>query len=147
MKKLFLIGAVVVLFLACSKDKFQTKPQISIKAYSNKSREVTPNQNLDITFSYTDKEGDIGTGRLLYYPTRLNIIPLANGDKYLDSVIYQIPDLPDYDKGDINFAMRWNDFHKSDTENDTLLIKFQVEDRAGNRSDTISSDVLVVLKQ
>ncbi len=145
MKKILLISTVFVLIIACSKDKFQTKPQISIKSYNTKV--VQSNQNLEITFVYTDKEGDLGNGQFVYYPIRLNINTLPVGTGYVDSVVNVISgDLPNIDKGDINLALPWVDLHKSNAENDTILLKFVVVDRAGNRSDTLTSDRLVILK-
>lgn len=144
MKKVFLISAVFVLLLACSKDKFQTKPQISIKAYSTK--ELAIGQTMDITFTYTDKEGDLGDGKFIYYVKRQNIKPADNGAVYPDSVVNTIsPDLPNIDKGDINLHFSYFDLKLSNVESDSVLIKFQVVDRAGNRSDTITSDKLVIV--
>jgi hypothetical protein len=51
------LTVLVLLALACNKDKFQTKPTISIKSMNTEF--VPLNGTLVITLECTDKEGDV----------------------------------------------------------------------------------------
>jgi hypothetical protein len=153
MKKLLIAGFVVIVLLACNKDKFQTKPQIKLKSLS--TTVVPVNGNLIITLSYTDKEGDI-SDTLFFIKQRLNKRIVAT---LRDSITYPIPEFPNYDKGEIGLALRYDDHLKSAiaapsipgsnppaVESDTLNIKIWIHDKAGNSSDTVSTGQVVVLR-
>ena len=144
-RNLYLSVAVLALLAACGKDKFETKPQIKVKSVNTT---VLPlNGTLDINLSFTDKEGDISQGKLVYYPQRLNRRALpSNVDKYLDSISLGLPKFPDETLGEMQLSLRYNDLHKSPIENDTIRIRFVAVDRAGHRSDTVNTDRLVILK-
>lgn len=139
----FLIPTLMIIAIACSKDKYQTRPQIELKSYD--PDKIIPFQGqMTITFDYTDKEGDIGGGQFVYYPKRLNIIPYD--PPYVDSVVTPLAtDIPDKAKGQVQLNLTWLDMHKSDAENDTVQMYFVLVDRAGNRSDSVASDKFVVI--
>jgi len=153
MKKLLIAGFVLIVLFACNKDKFQTKPQISLKSLSTKV--VPVGGNLIVTLSYTDKEGDI-SDTLFFKKERLNkrVVPTLR-----DSIKYPIPDFPAYDKGEIGLALRYEDHLKSAqaapsipgsnppaVESDTLNIKIWIHDKAGNSSDTVSTGPVVIIR-
>jgi hypothetical protein len=145
MKKLVIIATIFIAFLSCNKDKFQTKPQISIKSYNTKA--LPPSQELVIKLNYTDKEGDLANGRLMYIPKRLNRRPIPNGGTIIDSVPNALaPDFPDTDKGELELRLDHAVLKTIADENDTLLFRFVLVDRAGNKSDTVTSDNIVILK-
>jgi len=153
MKKLVIACSVLIVLLACNKDKFQTKPQIELKSLSTK---VVPiNGNLIITLSYTDKEGDISDS-LFFAKIRLNKQPTAT---IRDTIAYPIPEFPNYDKGEIDLNLRYDDHLKSAInppviqgsvpvayQPDTLNIKIWIHDKAGNCSDTVSTGQVIVLR-
>jgi len=144
MKKIFLIAIVVGALIACNKDKFKTQPQIEITSYNTK--EVSPGQDMVIQLKFTDKEGDISNGTFIYVPKRLNIRPVPPDLEYLvDSSV--IPTFPDQTSGTFEFRLPWNFLHKSDIENDSIYFSFIAVDRGGNRSDTVNSDKIVILRQ
>jgi len=74
---------------ACHKDKFQTKPTISVKEI-NTTDVPAPDGTLRITLECTDKEGDEGGGQLTYVRVRTNSTA--------------IPDPTNNDKADTAFA-------------------------------------------
>lgn len=143
MKK-FIPFLLVTFLVACDKDKFETKPQIEIDSYNTKV--LPPHADLIINLKFTDKEGDLGNGSFTYIPTRLNRRRLPAGQEYSD-VTETIPEFSDHNKGELELRLAWRDLHKSDLENDTINIKFVAVDRAGNTSDTVQSDQLVILRQ
>ncbi|MFT3935554.1 MAG: hypothetical protein QM726_18145 [Chitinophagaceae bacterium] len=153
MKKILIPGFVLIVLIACNKSKFQTKPQISIKSLS--STTVPVGGNLNITLSYTDKEGDI-SDTLFLKKIRLNQRVVAT---VRDSLKFKIPDFPNYDKGEIGVDLAYENYLKSaiaapdqpgsnpvTKEPDTLNIKIWIHDKAGNVSDTVSTGRIIVLR-
>ena len=145
MKKLLIAALALTVMIACSKDKFQTKPQISVKDYS--SREIGQDGVLEIRLNYTDKEGDVGQGEFFGERIRTNLRPLGGADNNLaDTLIYPIPEMPNIDKGVLIMTLNYGFLKESQVENDTLVFKIAVKDRAGNASDTLTTDKIVILK-
>jgi len=145
MKKLLIAGFVLIVLLACNKDKFQTKPQITIKDYSSKV--IEQGGTLEVRLNYTDKEGDVGQGAFYGVRMRQNTRPLASTDNnQTDTLRYNIPEMPDIDKGVLIMKLEYAFLKESLTENDTLVFKIAIKDRAGNASDTLTTDKLIILK-
>ena len=155
MKKVLLVGFVLIVLFACSKNKFQTKPQISVKSVS--TRVVPINGDLTITLSYTDKEGDISDS-LFFIKKRLNK-RFAATISGRDTIGYPIPDFPNYDKGEIGMALRYQDHLISaqspntipgsnpvQYEPDSLDFKIWIIDKAKNVSDTVSTGLITILR-
>lgn len=149
MKKNLVLVSLFVLVIACNKDKFQTKPQISLKSIT----EYVPKQGqLLAVIHYTDKEGDI-QDTLFAIQQRINIRGRATG--LLAS--YPIPkNMPDNSQGDINLTLNWGQHLTSFTdipvpgagqnakEPDSLIFRFVLKDKANNVSDTLVSPLVIV---
>ena len=152
MKKLLIAGFILIVLFACNKDKYQTKPQISIKSINPSV--VPTNGGLTITLSFTDKEGDI-SDTLFLKKIRLNktVVPTIR-----DSIRYKIPDFPNYSKGDIDVALDYQTVLSainpppipgsvpSRAQPDTLIIKLWIRDKGGNVSDTVTTGQVVVIR-
>lgn len=151
MKTKLLAPVIIILVLiACSKDKFQTKPQITVKSVS--SYEIPVNGSLKVILEFTDKEGDVDDS-LFVKKQRLNqrVVPTIR-----DSLRYKIPEFPDETKGQMEVFMDYQailsailppNIPGSDPpqkESDTLSVKFAVRDQAGNTSDTVSIGTVIV---
>jgi len=151
MKKILLIIAIALTaMIACNKDKFQTKPQVKVKDYN--SKEIGLNVPLVITLEVTDKEGDVDDS-LFVIRQRLNIKNTAPVATYK----FDVPAFPDKSTAEfqINFPFSTslvaglNRIQIPNTdprkyEIDTLIFKFVVKDKAGNVSDTATSDRIYV---
>jgi hypothetical protein len=145
MNKLIIAGLALIALIACNKDKFQTKPQITIRDYS--SKEISQGGTLEVRLNYTDKEGDVGQGSFFGARLRQNIRALNPTDNdQLDTLRYSLPEMPDIDKGVIVMKLDYNFLKESLTENDTIVFKIAIKDRAGNASDTLTTDKLVIKK-
>lgn len=57
MKKTILLLVLIVSLVACTKDKFKTEPQVEIKSIS--PRQAQKGQNITVTATVRDKEGDL----------------------------------------------------------------------------------------
>lgn len=146
--KLKVIIAVftALIFIACGKDQFQTRPQLKIKSIN--SNVVPPGGVLVIMLEYTDKEGDLGEDTLVSIRRRLNRRPLPPGGASVDTLFNIIPKFPEKNKGGLEVKFQWANYLKqSDIENDTIFFKFIAKDRAGNTSDTISTEKIIILRQ
>ncbi len=136
------IFSMTLLLIACGKDKFETKPKLEIKDYS--SKEVFPGGELRIRINYFDKEGDLNGSPVIGILKRINFIPLPAGQDKVDTFRNNLPDFPPKDNGEISFQLPYDFLKESQTENDTVIFRFAVEDRAGNKSDTITSEPVVI---
>jgi hypothetical protein len=148
MKKItpaILISSVLFILFACGKDKFETKPLIEVKSYS--SKEIREHGILTIRLNYFDKEGDLGTGPFWAARYRINALPLGTSDAdRADTLNYALPEFPARDKGEISFQLDYDNFLKeSFTQNDTIFFRIAVSDKAGNNSDTIDTEPIVIL--
>jgi hypothetical protein len=149
MKKLLWSAPVLFFLIACDKDKFQTKPQISLKSITD----YVPFQGiLEVSLTFTDKEGDLGEGTLFYLPVLQNVRPLAPSIPLppYDTVRYPIPEFPEKSKGEMKLNLNRNDIYKEiqqrggTDKNDTLIFRIYVRDKAGNTSDTLITSKVVV---
>jgi hypothetical protein len=147
--------SLVILLIACDKDKFETKPKLEIKDYNTK--ELYQGQDLRIRINYYDKEGDLDGGLAYAIRQRLNVLPLGLGDNDKVDTFPNtsnptaLPDFPPQDKGELTFQLDWASLIESApsndpnvTKNDTVIFRFVVTDRAGNTSDTINTDRIVL---
>jgi hypothetical protein len=141
--KLLPVAALVVL-IACSKDKFQTKPSIEVKSLSTKEVPA-PNGTMNLRLTFTDKEGDLGNGVLTYIRVRTNVTPIPNPGTYdkIDTIRTPIPEFPAKNKGEIDILFDYNFMDEDPNRNDTMFFKITVMDLGGNSSDTISTPLVV----
>ena len=141
---IFALVLIIAVVASCGKDKFKTQPQIEIKSINKKT--IGRQDILTIRLRFTDKEGDLANGKFVYIPKRLNIRPLPPTIPTYDSVRLPIPTFPNENDGEFDLELAWINLHKSDIENDTITMRFVVVDRGNNKSDTVSTDKLVILK-
>lgn len=133
-----------ILFAACSKDKFETKPKIEFAEYD---KIIAPNGILNFRLTYYDKEGDLDGGSLVALRVRLNNNPPIAPSQYKPELYtYTLPAFPSKDKAELSFQLPHSSLDESPTLNDTMLFKIVVTDRAGNESDTLVSDKIVALQ-
>jgi len=134
---------IVCVLTACHKDKFQTKPTISVREIN--SPDVPIGGTLRITLECTDKEGDEGNGELTYIRVRTNSTPIpdpGNNDK-ADTAIAAVPDFPSKDKVEMTLDIPYSFLDEDPTRNDTMFFKLTLRDRGNNQSDTISTTQIV----
>jgi len=127
----------LVLAFACSKDKLETKPTIKVKDLNG--TEIPQGAILQVTLEYSDKEGDLGAGEVTYVRDRLNIRPVPGAFDKADTARYVLPVFPNRETGDIVIDIPYDFMDEDPNDNDTMVFRFMVIDRAGNKSDTINS--------
>jgi hypothetical protein len=136
---------------ACDKNEFNTKPTLKLRSVNTK--EVPVNGTLSFEFDVTDKEGDI-TDTLWIRKIRLNkrVVPT-----FRDSFKIQVPQVNKIQKAIFRVDLTYENYLKSainpprsgspsKEENDTLLFKFVLRDKAKNTSDTFTSEPTVIIR-
>src|SRR5687768_5025356 len=103
MKAILIVLSSIWIFVACSKDSFETKPKIDIKSATPKV--VPQNGSMIINLDFTDKEGDLEA--VYIWKTRLNKIVRPT---VRDSISPAIPDFPKNQKGEIELNLDYQ-FH------------------------------------
>ena len=148
MRNTIIIAVISLMIIGCTKDKFTTKPQLKFKKV-NKDVFATGDE-LIITLSFTDKEGDL-PGKFFIQ----RVTPSCLADTiFKDSTI--LPDFPVSPslEGDIivNYSVGTNNGHAGImtlapgecNSSDTCFFKFVLADKAGNKSDTAVSSIIVI---
>ncbi|MCY7310810.1 MAG: hypothetical protein LH619_08530 [Chitinophagaceae bacterium] len=150
---LFVIVAVVVTMIACSKDKFLTKPTITVKSINGNF--IPLNGTFVITLECTDKEGDVQDS-VIIIKKRLNKRVVAT---IRDTIRYKFPVFPKNTRTQIQATLDYQSIlsafnppfipgsNPAKRELDTLILRMAVRDKAGNTSDTISSPTIYVFRQ
>ena len=150
---LFVLVTLVVIAIACSKDKFLTKPTITVKSVNQNF--IPLNGTLVITLECTDKEGDVQDS-VIIIKKRLNKRVVAT---IRDTIRYKFPVFPVNTKTQIQASLDYQSilsalnppFISGSTppkrEVDTLVLRMAVRDKAGNTSDTILSPTIYVFRQ
>lgn len=147
MRVIYAVLALMLFAVACTKDKFTTKPQLRMRRVN--SNEIFGNQNLVFTILLTDKEGDFSS----YFGIGANT-PSCHASDFTDSTLFKIPDefIASKNKsGDIVLTLSKAQRHSNlcqgpggTFKTDTTVYKFWTKDLEGNVSDTIWSDPIII---
>ena len=149
MKQILTYSCIVLALVACDKDKFETKPKLEVESLSTDF--VPRNQDLRITLSFTDKEGDVDDS-LYVIRTRTN---KRGPFTPVNPSRYKIPEFPNQSEGEIELTLPYSlgltsgfssviaPGNPPTREPDTLILKFVLKDKAKNVSDTATANVIV----
>jgi hypothetical protein len=149
---LFVLTVFAVIAVACNKDKFQTKPTISIKSLNTEF--VPLNGSLIITLDCTDKQGDVQDS-VIIIKKRLNrrVVPTLR-----DTLRYRFPRFPLSPRTEVVATLDYQSIisaisppnipgtNPAQKELDTLILRLAVRDKAGNISDTITTNRIIVVR-
>jgi hypothetical protein len=151
MQKLVLYSSLCLMVIAaCSKDKFQDAPNVTIKSIN--PTQVPLQSPVSIEMEFTDKQGDPDS--VFLFKKRLNsvqvpVLPNAN-------LAYGLPDFPEKTKGTLKVTLFYNTElvtaqkprdqigAPNNKEPDTIVFKIVVKDKSGNVGDTVTTDQLVI---
>jgi hypothetical protein len=140
MRKTVLFSIFILLLAGCGKDKFNTTP--SLKYRSVNTNIIGRNQgDLIFTLSFTDAEGDL-TDTI----TVVKFEPNCVNSRF--TAPYALPQFPTTknQKGDLIVTFNYNDISpKCFPRNDTAVFKFVLKDKAQNKSDTATSEPIVII--
>lgn len=143
MRNLIFCGLVMLFIISCSKDSFQSKPQLFLKSVS--STNIPTGGSLEIKFRLTDKEGDFRD--TIWVKKITTRCPNSN---FADSSIFRVPsDVPRTNFFDAEVVINLNYFlglQPRCTKADTAVFSFWMKDAAGNKSDTVSTPSIIIAR-
>lgn len=147
MKKFFVICVSVILFAACSKDKFKTQPQVTITSLN--PAEVIKGQIFTLSATIFDKEGDL-QNKVLLVRKRYTGASLLS----VDTVNYDVSSLgfPSKQQIELSAIFSYGNlqagtiFQNLESVDRNFAVGVIVVDAAGNRSDYVESDKIVLKK-
>jgi len=152
MKVPYLLLAVLLTGLvSCSKNKFTTTPQISIKSIG--PNVVGRNDIFKVDLAFTDKQGDVHDSLFMFmHIINQNQKGLSTEFK---SFGFNIPSYPDKTQGDFELTFARNlDYgyallpDPATSQNDTVIFSFSVRDSGMHMSDTVAAgSPIVILSQ
>ncbi len=149
--KLAIAFILLIGSLGCGKDQFNTRPNLTFKSVNTTS--ITRNNFLTFELGFTDAEGDIqdtlwvnrrsvtncnSTNFTEFYIIPAGVIATNNLKGVIEVCTFygsNPPCIPIAGPRD-NCANR----------NDTAVFRFWMRDRAGNRSDTVSSPPIAIIR-
>lgn len=147
--KILILLTITVFFITCKKDSFNTKPQITFNNVN--STVFSQGQILTFQLDFTDKEGDIQD--TLWVEKISRTCPKEVGVQIINK--NKVPDFTPTSnlKGKLEISFIYNGNAPGITsiigcsnKNDTAYFRFWLKDKAQNRSDTISSPDIILLK-
>jgi hypothetical protein len=148
--KLVVFLAIAFIVYSCSKDKFQTKPQLEVKEVSNFF--IPINGSTKVTLQFTDQEGDIDDS-IWVKKQRLNLRVVQT---FLDSLRFKVPEFPNNKKGELELVLSHASMVSAlnppnipgtippQKESDTISVKMAIRDKAGNASDSVTVGTFVI---
>ena len=144
MRYSILIAIFTLIFIGCKKDKFTTAPKLTFK--SSNTSVLSRGQILKFTLNFTDAEGDVDS----IFIKEIN--PKCSLNFFRDS--FHLPDFPTTKKisGElfISYGYGVSDYPSLQeplcADNDTCYFQFMLKDSKQNKSDTVNSGTIVIIK-
>ena len=143
MTKRFIALTLSLIFFSCGKETFQSNPQLRIKSVSGT---VVPiGSDLQISMRLTDKEGDfVDTIWVKKSTTR------CTQSNFVDSFLYRIPAETPRTKnfdGEVLVTFTYAiELQPRCNRNDTATFSFWMKDAKGNKSDTVKTQSIIILR-
>ncbi len=143
MTKRFIALLLLLVVFSCGKETFQSKPQLKIKSVSGN---VVPiGSDLQIRMRLTDKEGDfVDTVWVKKATTR------CTQSNFVDSFLYRIPtETPRTNNFDGEVLVTFTyaiELQPRCNRNDTATFSFWMKDKKGNKSDTVKTAPIIILR-
>ncbi len=151
MKTKILVSVVVaalMVVVACSKNTYNTKPTLKIKSFSTNVVQI--NQGLTFQLQVTDKEGDVTDIEKAMSIVKVRLNQKTTPITLRDTLFFKVPEAPNSTNGIIQFDLEYTNHLISaqdpNGQNDTLQLRFALKDKAGNVSDTVISDPIVIIR-
>lgn len=147
MKKFIVLSIVALTVAACHKDKFKTQPQVTIKSLS--PSDVTKGQVFTLTATIDDKEGDV-QNKVLLVRKRYSGGSLLS----VDTLTYDFSTLGVPSKNEVELSAQFSYgiiapnaiYQALETVDRNFAVGVIVTDAAGNRSDYVESDQILLKK-
>ena len=152
MKRIVVLSVIILAIAGCSKDKVETKPHLKFKSFNGDKLPL--GSDALITLEFTDQEGDLDS--IFVIRQRVNRRSIT-GSQIID---LGIPKFGGQNSGELQVrldygtqltfnlpALRIPGSNPAQFEPDTLNLRFYAIDKAGNASDTIGPERLILMRQ
>lgn len=152
MKRIFVLSVIILAIAGCSKDKVETKPHLKFKSFNGDKLPVGIDARIILEF--TDQEGDLDSIFVIRQRVNLRTVP---GSQIID---LGIPKFGGQNSGELQVSLDYGTqltfnlpplripgSNPPQYEPDTLNLRFYGKDKAGNTSDTIGPERLIVMRQ
>lgn len=149
MKRYILFSFLAITIAACSKDNIGTTPSVSIRSFNGTFIDASGVLVADLNF--TDKEGDLDS--VIVIRRRTN----AKGPAYT-KIPFGVPKFTGRNKGTLSVYLDYATVltlalpeigipgSGGRFQPDTLQLKFQLKDKAGNYSDSTDAKQVIVIR-
>jgi hypothetical protein len=147
--KLLILLTITLFFSSCKKEEFNTKPTLTFGEVN--TTQLRQGNLLIFTLNFTDKEGDIQD--TLWVQKISRTCPSTPGVQFISR--NKVPDFtgtPNL-KGKLEITFVYNanvpgtpSIVGCNNRNDTAFFRFWLKDKANNRSDTISSPDIILIR-
>jgi len=145
MRNTILFSIFILFLFSCNKNKYSTIPQLKYKSANNKV--FRSGDIIKFTLSFTDAEGDLQDS--LYVE---KFEPKCVNSRFKQ--LYKIPSFPTgkNQAGEITVTYGYNVsgyppiLGPQCNRNDTCVFKFVLKDKAQNKSDTATSETIVLIR-
>lgn len=144
MRNTIIIALISLVIFGCGKDKFSSTPQIKFKSVS--TTELQAEQSIQFKLSFTDAEGDLQDS---IYVEKIAFNCPAGGFKSY----FKLPEFPSVKNSEGDIIVSYTNGFTGPYppigdpqcgQNDTCVFRFMLQDEAKHKSDTITSDVIVI---
>ena len=143
MKSYLLSGTLLLLLFACSKDNIETRPRLTLKSVSSST--IPQGFDLQVKMRLTDKQGD-------FYDTIWvqKVTSRCPSSNFADSILYRVPsDVPRTNNFDADVLITFQyavALQPRCTRNDTAVFSIWMKDAQGNKSDTVRTEPIIILR-
>lgn len=152
MKKILAVALLVFTLAACDKDKFETVPQVKIDSFG--PDEAFVGDVIKLRATVTDKEGDVQDSVIVYRKViNINTNRVITGSGNSDSIKTYIRSLeiPARQEYELEISYLYGRQPPPPTQNSytvdrKYVLGIYVVDRAGNRSQYVESDTIILRK-
>jgi hypothetical protein len=147
---------LIISFLGCDKDGLETKPSIKISAYNPKDDVIQLSNNTQVIFAYSielefaDKEGDIDDTLWIQkiIKNKGSVVDPNSSRPILIGLKKKVPEFSGNKRGNILYNFTPDDIKGADAlSRDTICFRFMLKDKKNNKSDTITSKIIEVIKR
>lgn len=143
MRNFLLFAFLLLAFTACKKDKFSTEPQIEFVSVNPNATSIQIGSRIpDITFSITDKEGDIGKKPgvdTAYIYLKNNLTGKSDSLPFPDLGAAGKPSFKADVSASIARVLECKSLPSGDLHTDTLYFDVYVRDFERNKSNVITT--------
>ena len=152
--KLLYLFLFAALFTACKKDNYTTKPQIKLKEIKTANVQSGGGTNgaiLEFELEVTDAEGDV-QGEIYIDKVYAGQNPTCSTSSTIIGLIYPVPEYPGSANQKVLLRVKFANISlpgyaiitNQCTDPDTSYFRFAITDKAGNTSDTLRTEAILL---